>query len=51
MKRIRFKAVSSIQQTVMIELKMIQEEVFSRAFESLYEQRKSRAEACEDYIE
>jgi hypothetical protein len=33
----RFKAVSSIQETVMRELKMIWEEAFSRAFCLLYE--------------
>jgi hypothetical protein len=33
----RFKAVSSVQQTVMRELKVIQEEAFSRAFGLLYE--------------
>jgi hypothetical protein len=36
MKGMRFKAVSLIQQTVMRELKAIQEEVFSRALDSLY---------------
>jgi hypothetical protein len=37
MKGMRFKAVSLIQQTVMRELKAIREEVFTWAFDSLYE--------------
>jgi hypothetical protein len=51
MKGARFEAVSSIQQTVMRELKAIEEEAFSRAFNSLYERRKACAEAGRDYIE
>jgi hypothetical protein len=50
MKRTRFEAVSSIQQTVMRELKAIWEEGFSQALDSFYERRK-RAEASGDYIE
>jgi hypothetical protein len=46
----RFEAVSSIQQTVTRELKATREEAFSRAFDSLYEQRQ-RAEEGGDYIE
>jgi hypothetical protein len=37
MKGTRFEAVSLIQQTVMREVKAIQEEAFSQAFDSLYE--------------
>jgi predicted CopG family antitoxin len=44
MKRTRFKAVSSIQQTVMRELKAIKEEAFSQAIDLLYERCK-RVEA------
>jgi hypothetical protein len=51
MKGTRFEAVSSIQQTVMRELKAIREEAFSRAFDSLYEGCKLYAEAGGDYIE
>jgi hypothetical protein len=51
MKGTRFEAVSLIQQTVMRELKAIQEEVFSQAFNLLYEQCKHCAEAGRDYIE
>jgi hypothetical protein len=50
MKGTRFEAVSSIQQTVMREVKAIREEAFSWAFNSLYEQCKHRAEAGGDYI-
>jgi hypothetical protein len=46
----RFKAVSSIQQTMTRELKAIWEEAFSRAFDSLYERCKRCAEAGGDYI-
>jgi hypothetical protein len=35
-----FEAASSIQQTVTRELKAIQEEAFSRSFDSLYERCK-----------
>jgi histone-lysine N-methyltransferase SETMAR len=45
MKGTRFEAVSSIQQTVTRELKVIQEEAFSRAFDSLYERHKPCVEA------
>jgi hypothetical protein len=41
----RFEAVSSIQKTVARELKGIREEVFSGAFDLLYEQCKRCAEA------
>jgi transposase len=51
MKRKRFKAVSSIQQTVMRKLKAIREEAFSWEFDSLYEQYKRCAEAGGDSIE
>jgi hypothetical protein len=51
MKGMRFKAVSSIQQTVMRELKAIREEVFSRAFDSFYELCKHSAESGRDYTE
>jgi hypothetical protein len=51
MKAIRFKAVSSIQQNVMRELKAIWEEAFSQAFDLLYEQRKCCAEVGGNYIE
>jgi hypothetical protein len=37
MKGTRFKTVSSIQQTVTRELKVIREEAFSQAFDSLHE--------------
>jgi hypothetical protein len=47
----RFKALSTIQQTVMRELKAIREGVFSQAFDSLYELDKCCAEAGRDYIE
>jgi transposase len=50
-KRARFEAVSSIQQTVMRELKAIREEAFSRAFDSMYERCKCCAEAGGEYIE
>jgi hypothetical protein len=46
MEGMRFKAVSSIQQTVTRELKAIREEAFSRAFDSLYEQCKRYAESA-----
>jgi hypothetical protein len=51
MKGTRFEAVSSIQQTIMRELKAIRDEAFSRAFDSLYELRKPCKEAGGDYIE
>jgi transposase len=51
MKGTRFAAVSSIQQIVTRELKAIQEEPFSRAFDSLYERYKRYAKAGRDYIE
>jgi hypothetical protein len=51
MKGMRFEAVSSIQQTVTRELKAIWEEVFSRAFDSLYELCKRCAEAGGNCIE
>jgi hypothetical protein len=47
----RFGAVSSIQQTVIRELKAIQEEAFSRAYDSLYERCKRCGEDGRDYIE
>jgi hypothetical protein len=50
MKGTRFEAFSSIQQTVMRELKAIWEEAFSRAFDSLYERCKCCAEAGGDGI-
>jgi hypothetical protein len=50
MKGTRFEAVSSIQQTVTRKLKAIQEEAFSRAFNSLYECCKCCAEAGRDYM-
>jgi hypothetical protein len=40
----RFEAVSSIQRTVMSELKVTRKEAFSRAFNSLYERCKHCAE-------
>jgi hypothetical protein len=40
MKGTKFKAVSSIKQTVTRELKAMREEAFSQAFYSLHEQRK-----------
>jgi deoxyribose-phosphate aldolase len=48
--RMRFEAVSSIQQTVTRELKAIREEAFFRAFDWLYERYKRCAEAGGDYI-
>jgi hypothetical protein len=51
MKGASFEAVSSIQQTVMRELKVIREEVFSRAFDAVYEQCKRCAEVGRDCIE
>jgi hypothetical protein len=51
MKGTRFKAVTSIQQTVAGELKAILEEAFSRTFDSLWERRKCSAEASWDHIE
>jgi hypothetical protein len=51
MKQIRFEAVSSIQQIVTRELKGIQEEVFSWAFNLLYEQCKRCAEVGGSYSE
>jgi hypothetical protein len=50
LKGTRFEAVSSIQQTVTRELKVIREEPFSRAFDSLYERCKRSVEAGRDYI-
>jgi hypothetical protein len=47
----RFEAGSSIQHTVMRELKAIQKEAFSQAFDSLYERCKRCAEAGGYYIE
>jgi hypothetical protein len=47
----RFKAVSSIQQSVTRELKAIGGERVSRAFDSLYERYKRWAEAGGNYIE
>jgi hypothetical protein len=44
MKGTRFKAVSSIQQTVTRELKAIWEESFSQPFDLLYEQTKCYVE-------
>jgi hypothetical protein len=44
-------AVSSIQQTVTRELKVIREEAFSRRFDSLYEECKVCAKADGYYIE
>jgi hypothetical protein len=49
MKGTRLDAVSSIQQTVTREQKAIQKEAFSRAFFSLYERCKRRAEQGEGY--
>jgi hypothetical protein len=51
MKRTKFKAVASIQQTVPRELKAIQEEAFSRESDSLYERCRRWAEAGRDYFE
>jgi hypothetical protein len=51
MKGMRFEAVSSIQQTVMRELKAIREEVFSQALDSLYVQCKRSTESGGDYSE
>jgi hypothetical protein len=51
MKVIRFETVSLIHQTVMRELKVIWEEAFFQAFDSLYEQCKCCAEVGGDYIE
>jgi hypothetical protein len=51
MKGMGFEAVSLIQETVMRELKAIREEVFSRAFDLLYELCKYCAEVGGDYIE
>jgi hypothetical protein len=51
MKGTRFEAVSSIQQAVTRELKAIQEEAFSWAFNSLCERCKHHAEAGGDNIE
>jgi hypothetical protein len=50
MKGTRFEAVSSIQRTVTREPKAIREEVFSLAFDSLYQRRKC-AQAGGDNIE
>jgi hypothetical protein len=47
----RFEAISSIQQTAMRELKAIWEEVFSQAFNSLFERCKRCAEVGGDYTE
>jgi hypothetical protein len=47
----RFEAVSSIQQTVMRELKATWEEVFSQAFDPLYEPCKHCMEVGRDYME
>jgi hypothetical protein len=51
MKGTRFKAVSSLQQTMTRELKAIREEAFSREFDSLYERSKHCVESGRDYIE
>jgi hypothetical protein len=51
MKGTRFEAVSSIQQTVMRELKAIQEDAFSQEFDLLYERCKHCTEAGGDCIE
>jgi hypothetical protein len=50
MKRTRFEAASLIQETLMREIKVIQEEAFSRALNPLSEQRKC-TEVDGDYIE
>jgi hypothetical protein len=47
----RFEAVLLIQQTVTRELKTIQEEEFSQAFDSLHERCKLCAEVSGDYSE
>jgi hypothetical protein len=44
MKRTKVEAVSSIQQTVLKEMKAIREEAFSRAFDSLYEYERCMSE-------
>jgi hypothetical protein len=51
MKDMKFEAVSSVQQSMIRELKMIRQEAFSQALESLYERYKSCAEADGDCIE
>jgi hypothetical protein len=51
MERTRFEAVSSIPETVTRELKAIQEETLSRAFDSLYERSKRCAEMGGGFIE
>jgi hypothetical protein len=51
MKGMRLEAVSSIQQTVTRDLKVIWEEAFSGALDLLYEQYKHCAEVGGDYIE
>jgi hypothetical protein len=51
MKWTRFEAVSSIQQTVTRELKVMREEAVSRTLDLLYERCKRCAEADGDYIE
>jgi hypothetical protein len=51
MKGTRFEAVSSIQRNVTRELKEMQEEAFSRVFNSLYGQCKQCAKAGREYIE
>jgi hypothetical protein len=51
MSRTKFKAVSSIQQTVTRELKAVREEACSRAFDSLYERCPRCAEGGGAYIE
>jgi hypothetical protein len=48
MKGTIFEAISSIQQTVTRELKVIREEAFSRVFDSLYERYKRCAGAGGD---
>jgi hypothetical protein len=47
----RFEFVSSIQQTLTTDLRSIQEEAFSRAFDSLYGRCKHCAEAGGDYTD
>jgi hypothetical protein len=51
MKRMRFEAVSSTQQTVTRKLMVIWEEALSQAFDSMYEQCKHCTEAGGAYIE
>jgi hypothetical protein len=50
MKGTRFEAVPSTQQTLTRELKAVGEELFSGAFDSLYEWCYCYAEASEEYI-